>query len=655
MRPTFFLLMSGMPQEAAVDSVSFVNVLSLVISLLVLLVGTVVLAITLLGYVRLGRRVEEQKRQNEQLQKTVEDLKQKFVMQVAAQAQGAAEQAQRETLVKGLQDKLDDLDTRMVNQQHALDNAVLAMSLLERGERLYASKDLKAAQETYQRALQLSPANPGAYYHLGYIDAQRGDLDMAERHLQQALKLDPAYSPALASLGYVYRRRADATADDPKKRDEYLFKAEAHLYKALYSAPRLLNEEGESWWVTLAGLYRDRGQSSRAIEAYEKAIKITPSSPYPLRQLALYHGMDGEVEKMHELLREVELRARSRVQVQPDNYWPYTDLLIARLAAGKIQEAEETLNTVLRALPGDLFYAVPSLLNSLEKLARILPEQTAHIGDVIQYIQDATAANQALHTPARLENAAFVVTFPGSLPAIGVHVADHDQPADIAARLDLKEARPAVFVLGGAGNMAEAEMEQTRQMIEEGLVSYAQEHGLALVDGGTHGGVMQLLGEARLHHKATFPLVGVAPVNQVRYAGYNNPNGYDLDPHHSHFVLTPAGDWGDETDTLVQLAHALSGGGKCRSLGLIINGGAVVRQEVYRLTISERLRAPLVVLEGSGRFADALAAARHAPDQVEDREIQEIIQRGELRFVSVDKGPKALQAVLGELLAPASK
>lgn len=650
MRLTVFQYMSVLSQDAAVDPVSFVNVLSLVISLLVLLVGTIVLAITLLGYVRLGRRVEEQKRQNEQLQKGLEDLKQKFVMQIAAQAQVAAEQTHREKTLDALQDKLDDLDTRLINQQHALDNAVLAMSLLERGEQQYGSKDLKGALETYQRALQLSPANPGAYYHIGYIYAQRGDLDTAERHLQQALQLDTVYSPALAALGYVYRRQAEAVPDDPKRRDEFLFKAEAHLFKALYSAPRLLNEDGESWWVTLAGLYRDRGQSNRAVEAYEKAIKITPSSPYPLRQLALYHGMDGAVEKMHELFREVEQRARSRIQAQPDNYWPYTDLLIARLAAGKIQEAEETLNTVLRALPGDLFYAVPSLLNSLEKLARILPEQTAHIADVIQYIRTATAANPAVPAPARLENIAFVVTFPNSLPAIGVLVADHDQPADVAARLDLKEPRPTVFVLGGAGNMAEADMQQTRAMVEEGLVSYAQEHGLALVDGGTHGGVMQLLGEGRLRHKATFPLVGVAPVNQVKYAGYDNPDGYDLDPHHSHFVLTPAGDWGDETDMLVQLAHALTGVGQCPGLGLIINGGAVVRQEVYRLTISERLRSPLLVLDGSGRFADALASAYRNPETTEDRELLEIIRRGKLHFVKVEDGPQALQAALNRLL-----
>jgi hypothetical protein len=114
-------------------------------------------------------------------------------------------------------------------------------------------------------------------------------------------------------------------------------------------------------------------------------------------------------------------------------------------------------------------------------------------------------------------------------------------------------------------------------------------------------------------------------------------------------VLTSSGDWGDETDLLVQMAHALSGSGQCPQLGLVINGGAVVRQEVYRLTISERLRVPLLVVEGTGRFADTLAAA-YRSGETEDDDLRAIIQHGDLHFVDLDAGAEGFKAKLAELM-----
>ena len=136
--------------------------------------------------------------------------------------------------------------------------------------------------------------------------------------------------------------------------------------------------------------------------------------------------------------------------------------------------------------------------------------------------------------------------------------------------------------------------------------------------------------------------------------GHDNLEGHELDPGHSHFVLTDNGDWGDETDMLVQMAQALSGSGAYPQLGLVINGGAVVRQEVYRLTISERLRIPLLILVGSGRFADKLAAAYHS-DDTEDDDLRAIIEHGNLHFIDLAAGTEAFKSKLTELMqAPVS-
>ena len=519
---TIIGLMSIIPttlaQDLTTDSVSVLNVLSLVISLLVLLVGILVLIITLLGYMRLGRRLETHDHLLQDLQSNYTDLKQKFAMQLSALADNAEDQADETEHFHKLQWQLDEIELRQSEQQQANTNAIRAMSMVMLGERQYQSKDLKGASETYQQALKLNHHDPTIHYRLGYIYAQQGDLAAAEQTLQTALKQDANYYPALAALGYVFRRRAEKLPSGKEQKD-MLFKAEAYLFKALYGAPRLLNEDGESWWVTLAGLYRNRDQHERAVEAYQHAARITPASPYPLRNLALFIGQSGDLDKMFTIFQDVEHLARLRVQANPNDYWPYADLLVARLAAGKIQEAEDTLSFTLKTMPSNFPSASASLLKALEKLATLLPAQASHITDVIGYVRKAVATHNLDSVDVQLDVAPFAIQFEDGLPAMGIRASHYEDARSLARRLELSESRPVIFVLGGAGGMSADDMETICPFIESILIDYVLDHGVALVDGGTQAGVMQLLGDARQRRSATFPLVGVAPFNLVRYSG----------------------------------------------------------------------------------------------------------------------------------------
>jgi tetratricopeptide (TPR) repeat protein len=434
--------------------------------------------------------------------------------------------------------------------------------------------------------------------------------------------------------------------------ETYLLKGEGKLLEALQNVPKLLDEEGESWWCVLGALYRQRGQVKKAIDAYKEAASITPYSPYPLSNLALHQGINGHVDTMLQTYREVERLARQKTQANPADYWPYADLLIARLALGKIQAAEDTLKTLLQVVPRDLAYAVPGLLVALSRLSKILPDGANHIGEVVKYVREHVVEGKGLDGDVSLSNESFVIPFDG-VPALGVQASNHDDPLKIIQMLDLAEPRPAIFILGGAMDMASEEMQATRPIIEEGLARYAQEHQVAIVDGGTHSGVMRLMGEARRKNAATFPLIGVAPINLVKYKGYDNPSSYDLDMGHSHFVLTSEGDWGDETDMIMQLAYALTGMGQCPGLGLVINGGNIVRQEVYRLTVSEQLKFPMLVLEGSGRFADTLAQAIRTGVTDDDEELQAIVAEGKIEVISVSAGTQGIQTRLRHYLSKA--
>lgn len=550
--------------------------------------------------------------------------------------------------VEALTAQQDSLHKLLDNQQHEVANTVLALSLLPLGERQYRSKDLPGALDTYQRALELSPDNPAIHYRLGYIHAQKGELDTAEKHLKRALTIDAAFYPALAALGYVNRRRGEVVVSGPV-RERYFAQAEQALLKALYNAPRLLNEDGDSWWVTLGGLYRDRRQFSRAVDAYRKAARVTPYSSYPFSHLALFEGLNDNVDGMLQTYREVERIARQEIQAAPDDYWPYADLLAARLALGKIQEAEETLNIILRIIPHDLVYAAPRLINTLETLSNLMPEGSEHVREVLGHFRQQIARRTA--EDIKLANQSFVIPFSDGLPALGVRVSLQDPLEPVAEALELQDYRSTILILGGAMETTSPEMQATRGLIEQGLIPYVQNNKLAVIDGGTDAGVMRLMGQSRRKRQATFPLIGVAPVNLVKYPGYENPDGYDLESGHSHFILTPDGEWGDETDTMVQFTSVLTNKGKMPGVVLVINGGAIVRQEVYRLAVTERLRFPVLVLEGSGRFADTLAQA-YKTGVSDDDEVREIIRRGQIEIVPVSSGAEGLRRKFNQFLQP---
>ena len=82
---------------------------------------------------------------------------------------------------------------------------------------------------------------------------------------------------------------------------------------------------------------------------------------------------------------------------------------------------------------------------------------------------------------------------------------------------------------------------------------------------------------------------------------------------------------------------------------IIINGGEISRQETYDRTLEADRAFPLLVLDGSGRFADELAAAVTGV-AADDARVTDIVRRGEVRIVPMDAGPDHLFAQLALFL-----
>ena len=162
-----------------------------------------------------------------------------------------------------------------------------------------------------------------------------------------------------------------------------------------------------------------------------------------------------------------------------------------------------------------------------------------------------------------------------------------------------------VFLVGGA-----SEMDAERYRLAVAMLrrirhrSALDGYRLAVGDGGTKAGIMEAAGLARRRSGNRFPLVGVAPAIDVPPRG-STP----LDPNHSHIVtvadpsVTAPEAWGTETGIMYWLFGRLSEGRP--SVAVLVNGGGVALKEVVANVEAGR---PLIVLEGSGRAADAIAS-----------------------------------------------
>lgn len=164
--------------------------------------------------------------------------------------------------------------------------------------------------------------------------------------------------------------------------------------------------------------------------------------------------------------------------------------------------------------------------------------------------------------------------------------------------LGLRRGRPVVVLVGGADGMSEDDRALADEMLRKAVFPLLDRLGAAVIDGGTDSGVMRVAGRARDAVAGRFPLVGVVP------AGAAADIDATLEPFHTHLLLVPGASWGDGAPWLAGVASVIAGEG--RSVTLVVNGGAITYDDIAHSLGAGR---PIVVVAGTGRTADAIAAA----------------------------------------------
>jgi hypothetical protein len=170
--------------------------------------------------------------------------------------------------------------------------------------------------------------------------------------------------------------------------------------------------------------------------------------------------------------------------------------------------------------------------------------------------------------------------------------------ADGVDDLGVRRARPVVVLVGGADGMTDGDLALADRMLRGAVFPLIERLDAAVVDGGTDAGIMRAAGRARDAVRGRFPLVGVLLRDGVDH------DVVAIEPYHTHVVLVPGSAWGDEAPWIAGVASVLASG--CPSVTLVVNGGEITYDDIGH---SIDARRPVVVVAGSGRTADAVAAA----------------------------------------------
>lgn len=238
----------------------------------------------------------------------------------------------------------------------------------------------------------------------------------------------------------------------------------------------------------------------------------------------------------------------------------------------------------------------------------------------------------------------FKIDTSNGLTATAIKVQSPKELSAAMGELGLESPRPILVVVGGASKMSEADLDRVRSLFVKVLAPLVEELGAFVVDGGTDAGVMQMMGQARARTGATFSLIGVTPVGKVAL-GDRVPTSEvtALEPNHTHFVLIPGSNWGDESPWMVRVASVLASGAP--SLAVLVNGGEISKRDV-----AENLKAnrSVIAIAGSGRLADRIAAALRG-EATEDL-VQELVASGLVQAVDMNESFDRLSREIKEIL-----
>ena len=162
--------------------------------------------------------------------------------------------------------------------------------------------------------------------------------------------------------------------------------------------------------------------------------------------------------------------------------------------------------------------------------------------------------------------------------------------------LEIPHPKKVIVLVGGAGKIGWLDTFAMRKAIYI-VAKLADKTDAVVVDGGTQAGIMMEMGKQRKQNNFSFPLIGVIFDSLLMQ---EEPKSI-LDANHSHFMLIPGNNWGDESSWIAKIATVISEGEK--SITILINGGEISQHDVHYSKMENR---PVFIMRGTGRLANEI-------------------------------------------------
>jgi serine/threonine-protein kinase len=180
--------------------------------------------------------------------------------------------------------------------------------------------DWSGAEQDFRRALELTPSSDDTYDLYGRLCAGLGRYDEAIALMHRARELDPLAHRMDGVTALLRAGRYDQAVADAESAVE----AEPGYDRARATL---------GWGYFLSGRQED------GLAELERAVSLSPADTMWLGQLGEAYAMAGNAAKAHEILRQLEERARNTF-VSPYHFaYVYTGLGDAELAMDWLERA----------------------------------------------------------------------------------------------------------------------------------------------------------------------------------------------------------------------------------------------------------------------------------------------------------------------------
>jgi serine/threonine protein kinase/Tfp pilus assembly protein PilF len=156
--------------------------------------------------------------------------------------------------------------------------------------KIYKENDIKGADDSYRRALEIKPNYALALMHYGYYVLHKEGVEKAIPLIQKAMELEPISHIYPAELAEVYFINMIGKSDQTIELANKALDLEPDYPKALY---------------VLGAGYAGKGMYEQAIEVQKKAVQLNPALEYTL---AYTYAKAGITDKALEIVAKLENR-----------------------------------------------------------------------------------------------------------------------------------------------------------------------------------------------------------------------------------------------------------------------------------------------------------------------------------------------------------